>query len=103
MRIAAAALSLALLAPAAALAAPARYAVLVGSNDGGVGRPRLWFAEKDAERFRQTLLELGDFPADHVVLLRGARAAEVREALRATEARLAEARRTGQHTLLVFY
>ncbi|GEJ56470.1 caspase family protein [Anaeromyxobacter diazotrophicus] len=100
---AAAALALALLAPAAARGAPARYAVLVGSNAGTAGRPRLWFAEKDAEHFREALVELGDFPADQVVFLRGPRAGELRAALRATEARLAEARRTGQHTLLVFY
>ena len=99
----AAAVSLALLAPAAASAEPGRYAVLVGSNDGGAGRPRLWYAEKDAERFSHTLVELGDFPEDHVVLLRGARVAQVRDALRSTEAQLAAARRSGRHTLLVFY
>ncbi|HEX8908561.1 MAG TPA: caspase family protein [Anaeromyxobacteraceae bacterium] len=101
--LAAAALGLWLLAPGWARAEPARYAVVVGSNAGSAGRPRLWFAEKDAEHFRETLLELGDFPPDHVVFLRGAGAGQVRAALRAIEARLADARRAGQHPLLVFY
>lgn len=101
--LAAGALCAALLAPALAAGAPERYAVVVGSNAGGVGRPRLWYAEKDAERFRETLVELGDFPPGHVVLLRGAPPSQVRQAIRATEAHLAAARRAGEHALFVFY
>jgi hypothetical protein len=95
-------LLLALLVPVEARAA-ARFAVIVGSNAGAAGRPALWFAERDAERFRQTLLELGEFPEDRVVLLRGVGAARVREALAAAEARMAQARRAGERPLLVFY
>jgi hypothetical protein len=81
----------------------ARFAVVVGNDAGATGRPRLWFAEKDAERFRGTLRELGDFPDDRVVLLRGASPRQVREALAATEARVQAARAAGERTLLVFY
>jgi hypothetical protein len=95
-------LLLALLVPAPALPA-ARFAVVVGSNAGAAGRPPLWFAEKDAERFRQTILELGEFAEDRVVLLRGVGAARVREALAATEAKMALARQGGERPLLVFY
>ncbi|HTN53434.1 MAG TPA: caspase family protein [Anaeromyxobacter sp.] len=96
------ALLVALLAPGEGLAA-ARFAVIVGSNTGAAGRPRLWFAEKDAERFRHTLIELGEFSEDRAVLLREPRAAQVREALGRAEAAMAEARRAGEHPLLVFY
>jgi hypothetical protein len=92
----------ALLLPTQALSS-ARFAVVVGSNAGGPGRPRLWFAEKDAERFQRTLLELGDFSEDHVVLIRGGSARRVREALAATETRIALARQSGERPLLVFY
>jgi hypothetical protein len=92
----------ALLLPAQALAA-ARFAVVVGSNVGAAGRPRLWFAEQDAERFRATLLELGDFSEDRAVLVRGGSAARVREALAGVEARIALARKAGDRPLLVFY
>ncbi len=91
-----------LLAPLQALAA-ARYAVVVGSNTGAPGRPQLWFAEKDAERFRHALLELGDFAEDRVILVKSGSAARVREALAATETRMAAARRAGERPLLVFY
>lgn len=81
----------------------ARYAVVVGSNAGAPGRPKLWFAEKDAARFQGTLVELGDFPPDHVALLRGASARQVREALAAAEVQLRAARARGERSLLVFY
>jgi len=96
-------LALALLAPVPALAAAARFAVVVGNNTGSAGRPRLWFAEQDAERFRRTLVELGDFADDRVLLLRATGAGRIREALAATETRMAQARRAGEHPLLVFY
>ncbi|HSB19775.1 MAG TPA: caspase family protein [Anaeromyxobacteraceae bacterium] len=95
-------LLLALAAPVPALPAP-RFAVIVGSNTGAPGRPPLWFAEKDAERFRETLLELGEFSPDRVTLLRGGDADRVRQVLAATEARMARARQAGERPLLLFY
>ncbi len=81
----------------------ARFAVVVGSDTGAAGRPRLWFAEKDAARFEATLVELGDFSPDHVALLRGASLRQVREALAAAEAQLRAASDRGERSLLVFY
>ncbi|HEX7487526.1 MAG TPA: caspase family protein [Anaeromyxobacteraceae bacterium] len=91
--------------PAAVSASPAsaRFAVVVGSDAGAPGRPRLWFAEKDAEGFARTLRELGDFAQDRVALLRGAQAGAVREALAAAEANVRLAQAAGERTLLVFY
>lgn len=80
-----------------------RFAVVVGNDAGSGRRPQLWFAEKDAERFARTLVELGEFPADAVTLLRGRGDAEVREALRRTEERVQAARREGRRTVFVFY
>ena len=91
-----------LFAPALASGA-ARFAVVVGNDLGAVGRPRLWFAEKDAERFRDTLRELGDFSEDRTVLLRGGTVRQLREALAGAEARIELARAAGERTLLVFY
>jgi len=100
---------LALLAACAALALPcavraaARFAVVVGNNHGATGRARLWFAEKDAERFARALRELGDFAPERVVLLQGPTPSSVRETLAATEARIASARAAGERALLVVY
>ncbi|BDG05122.1 caspase family protein [Anaeromyxobacter oryzae] len=93
---------LALGAPGRALAA-ARYAVVVGSNAGATGRPRLWFAEKDAERFRRVLVELGEFQPGDVQLLEGVGAKRVREAIARAEAAMEVARAGGEHPLFVFY
>jgi hypothetical protein len=95
-------LAAALIVPALAQGA-ARFAVVVGNDAGATGRPRLWFAEKDADRFKGTLRELGDFSEDRTLLLQGATPRQVREALAATEARIQLARVAGERTLLVFY
>ena len=80
-----------------------RFGVVVGANIGSGGRPRLWFAEKDAERFAATLRELGDFDGEHLKVLRGPGANDIREALRELEVALSRARAQGHRTLLVFY
>jgi hypothetical protein len=94
---------LALLAPTAPLASPDRYAVVAGTNEGAPGRPKLWFAEKDAERFHRALHELGGFDEERVVLVRGPRAGAFRDALATSEARIAAARARGERALLVVY
>jgi len=92
----------ALLAPTAAAAA-GRFAVVAGTNEGASGRPRLWFAEKDAERFHRALHELGGFDEERVVAVRGPRAGAFRDALAVTEAKVAAARARGEKALLVVY
>jgi hypothetical protein len=98
----AAALAAVLVAPVAARGS-ARFAILVGNDAGAPGRPRLYFAERDADRVRATLLELGDFNDDHVLVVKGRGVDAFREALAATEARMGIARRAGERTLLVVY
>ncbi|HET8538565.1 MAG TPA: caspase family protein [Anaeromyxobacter sp.] len=92
------------LALAAAAPAPApRFAVVAASNEGAPGRQRLWFAEKDAERFRSALQEIGGFPAEQVAVTRGPDARAFREAIVRVEAGVAAARARGEKPLLVVY
>ena len=90
-----------LAAPAAALAE--RYAVVVGNDRGDAGRPRLWYAEKDAQRMFRALRELGDFDPEGTVLLEGKRPNDVVAAVRALEPRIQAAKAKGERTLLLVY
>src|SRR5262245_55684273 len=64
------ALAIAGAAPAAHAEAPASrvamYALVVGSNAGGVGQAALRYAEDDARRVAATLVELGGYSADAI-------------------------------------
>ena len=80
-----------------------RFAVVAGNDHGDPARPRLWFAEKDAERMHRALRELGDFDADGLVLLRGKKPAALEAALRALEPRVKAAAAKGERTLLLVY
>lgn len=96
-----AALAALLLLPLAARAE--RFAVVAGNDHGDPGRPRLWFAEKDAERMYRTLRELGEFDADGIVLLRGRRPGALESAVKALEPRIRAARERGERTFLFVY
>jgi len=101
LRVVAAAL--ALLAPLATPAISGRVAVVAGSNAGASTRTKLWFAEKDAERFERALKELGDFPADQVELQKGLGSEAFRQALGRAEEKVKAARAGGEKTLLIVY
>jgi hypothetical protein len=82
-------------------AGAARFALLVGNNEGRGGDARLRFAESDATRLADVLKRLGGFsPATTLVQL-GGTAGEVRRALGA----LADLLRAtpGEHLVLVYY
>jgi hypothetical protein len=83
--------------------ADARFAVVVGTNEGARGRPKLWFAEKDAERFHRALVELGGFQDERVANVRGPKADAFRDALAVTDAKIAAAQARGEKALLVVY
>ncbi len=93
----------ALLAAAPAGAAQQRFAVIAGNDEGGQGRVRLWYAERDADRMASAVRELGDFSEKNVVVLRGKSAAEVRDALAQADGRVLQAKAAGERTLLFFY
>ncbi len=93
----------ALLLPFAAGALGGRVAVVAGANHGSPARAKLWFAEKDAERFERALRELGDFAGEQVELQRGQGVEAFRQALVRAEAKVMAARAAGERTLLVVY
>ncbi len=93
-----------LLVAGAAQASEARYALLVGAHKGNADEPRLRFAGRDAERLREVLVSLGDFPQENVTVLTDPSADRVRTALARMNARIREeVSRDGSSMLLVFY
>jgi hypothetical protein len=86
--------------PATAGASPGRFALLIGANVGDRHEAVLRHAEDDATRLAQTFRTLGDFPADQVLLMTGATASELRDALIRLNARIREQR---EAVLMVFY
>jgi hypothetical protein len=105
MRLALAALLLVSAAPALALARVERFAVIVGNNRGSSDDVPLRYAEADATRVHDVLLELGDFSPLNTVLLRGQDVAHVRAALLAINERIRELRSSPdvQVALFVYY
>jgi Caspase domain len=97
------ALALALAIPTLAHGGGGRFAVIAGDNVGAPGRPKLWFAESDADRFREALEDLGDFPEYRVITVKGTGAGAFREALAETQKRIAGAKLAGERPLLVVY
>ncbi len=94
----------ALLLALAPLAASAeRFAVVAGNDRGDAGRPRLWYAEKDAERMYRTLRELGEFDPDGTLLLKSKGPAALADAIRALEPKIRAAKGKGERTLLLVY
>lgn len=98
-RAAAAALALAL----PSFAAAGRFGLFVGNDRGDGARPRLWYAEKDAERMYRTLGELGEFDPGGAILLQGRSVSAVLDALRILEPKIRAAKAAGERTLLLVY
>jgi uncharacterized caspase-like protein len=66
-----------------AAAAVLRHALVVGANDGGGALDPLRYAELDAERVSDVLVDLGGFEAPHVTVLYAPSVAELRASLKA--------------------
>src|SRR4051812_49388828 len=80
-----------------------RVAVVVGANLGTAQDDPLRYAESDAVRFLDVLIELGGVRPEHAVLVRGGGPERVLEALveaRALTAKLSEA---GGRVVFLFY
>ena len=58
----------------AALAQPTRLLLCVGSNLGGPDDPPLRYADTDARRFRDVMVELGQVQSSRALLIEGATA-----------------------------
>ncbi len=80
-----------------------RFALLIGTNDGGDGRVRLRYAVSDAQNFGKVLQELGGVEPSDTMLLEEAGRAEVQKGLAELRRRLERARAQGTRTEAVIY
>jgi hypothetical protein len=72
-----------------------RFALVVGANAGGGGRPQLQYAISDAERFARVMVDLGGVDPANAIVLRQPKLRELIEALDLLGRRVTAARRTG--------
>jgi hypothetical protein len=106
MVVALAAAAALLVAPAVRAAPPPRpgaRALVVGSNRGGPGQEELRFAEDDARRFADVLVELSGYDADKVEVLRAPGRDELLAALAAARQKLREAAARGDPSVFTFF
>ncbi|MGA9524586.1 MAG: caspase family protein [Myxococcaceae bacterium] len=80
-----------------------RFALLIGTNDGGDGRVRLRYAVSDAQNFGEVLQELGGVEQSDTVLLQEAGRADVQKGLVELRRRLERARAQGTRTEAIIY
>jgi len=80
-----------------------RLAVVVGANVGATEDEPLRYAESDARRFRDLLLELADVRSDRALLVLGGSPEDVLRSLTEVRGRAAEISRSGRRVLLFFY
>jgi hypothetical protein len=92
----------------AALAAPVRaetrrVAVLVGHNAGGAGRPTLRWAEDDAGKVADVLVQLGDVRPADLFLVQGKGGAQVRDAITAAAGAVRSARNAPDDRVVLYF
>jgi hypothetical protein len=100
--VAALAIALVLLAAAPAAAAVERFAVLIGNNAGARDEITLRFAETDAVKLRDVLVDLGGFRPENIVMLEGQSADSARRAIASVNERV-RALPAGQEAILLVY
>lgn len=79
----------------------ARFAILVGNNNGQAGDPPLRFAERDTAHLADILTRIGGFTPSTTVVLRARTADELRRAIADLSDRLRAM--PGEHLALVYY
>ncbi|MCB9656951.1 MAG: caspase family protein [Sandaracinaceae bacterium] len=79
------------------------YALVVGSNAGGPGQEPLAFAERDADRVAEVLVELGHYPPAGVDLLHSPTRAQLRASLARLRQRLAAHAARDEQSVVFFY
>ncbi len=94
---------LALMLSSAAAATQRRFALLAGNDQGGPDTRPLLFAAQDARRMHGVLTQLGGVASGDAELLLNRSAGEFLRALAGIEARVVEAQRRGERTLLIVY
>jgi Caspase domain len=93
--------------PARAAGTLQRYALIVGANSGGAGRPQLQYAISDAERFARVMVDLGGVAPANEIILRQPKLKELVDALDLVTRRLTDAKRlaggTGRTEVVLYY
>jgi hypothetical protein len=79
------------------------YAIVVGSNPGGPGQESLRYAEDDAHRVADLLVELGSYGADRVERLMHPSAEELLAAIARARSRVAPLAAKGKQSRFFFY
>ena len=79
------------------------YALVVGSNAGGPGQEPLAFAERDADRVAEVLVDLGNYPSGSVDLLHAPTRAQLSGALQRLRQRLAVHAARDEQSVVFFY
>jgi hypothetical protein len=86
------------------LAATQRFALLAGSNDGGLDRTTLSYAVDDAQALADVLTELGGFQPEHTLVLAEPDRAELETGVQQLLSMVEEAQARGDRTeVLVYY
>ncbi len=96
-------LLLLLFALGAHAAGQARFALVLGANEGEPGEETLLFAEEDASRFADVLTRYAAVPEENILLLRGRSSERVVEAVSGLADRVRAATAKGQETVLFAY
>jgi len=80
-----------------------RYAVIIGQNDGGRQYKPLKYAEDDARRFSDLLIDIGGFEPNDVISLMGTDSLEINDALKKTAEKLANNKAETNSLFLLYY
>jgi uncharacterized caspase-like protein len=96
------------LLPASALAdsvtqSARAYAIVIGNNAGGAGQQNLRFAEDDARRLRDVLVDLSGYDLHPPLLLDSPSPEELWKAFDDIQARVRADQQKGRETVLFFY
>lgn len=80
-----------------------RYAVIIGQNDGGRQYKSLRYAEDDARRFADLLIDIGGFARNHVISLLGTDSLQINAALKKTAEKLSRNKAETNSLFLLYY
>lgn len=80
-----------------------RYAIVVGQNDGGKALRPLRYAEDDAKRFSEVLIELGGFQREDVLTILNADSSDINSALNKISKRLSKNEQQQNALVLIYY
>lgn len=80
-----------------------RYAVIIGQNDGGRQYKPLKYAEEDARRFSDLLIDIGGFERNNIISLTGTDSLQINDALKKTAEKLARNKAEINSLFLLYY